>query len=290
MTDFKIISDSSCDLPVETLEKYDISLVPYMATFNGVDYYKEGVDIALEEFYEKLRQKGVFPKTSLPPIQDYVDIFRPYLEKGIDVLCVCLTSKFSGSYQSATNAANMLLEEFPERQIKVIDSYLVTYLQGLLVMDIAEYKAEGKTMDEISDIVDTYKKDSYIFVTVDSLSHLQNGGRIGKATALAGSLLNIKPIISYEDGELNAHSKVRGRKKALHEIVNISEGILKGKADEYRIVALHNGYEEDAKELVTCMAERNLTVSSIQKVGITISVHIGPTAAAIIFLRNRPKV
>jgi len=288
MADFQIISDSSCDLPKEILEKYSIDLVPYLVTFDGVNYYKDGVDITLDEFYEQLQQKGVFPKTSLPSIQAYSDKFRPYLEKGMDVLCVCLTSKFSGSFQSAINAANILAEDFPERKIRVIDSCLVTYIQGLLVCDIAEYKNEGKDIDEICNLVETYKSDSGIFVTVDSLSHLQNGGRIGKASALAGNLLNIKPIISFEDGELHAYSKVRGRKKALHEVVDIACEKLAGKYDDYRILVLHNCCEDDGKEISAYMAEQGLPSLGISFVGITISVHIGPSAAAVVFLKNRP--
>jgi len=290
MADFQIISDSSCDLSKEIIERYHIDLVPYLVTFDGVTYYKDGVDITLDEFYAQLQKKGIFPKTSLPPIQDYVDKFKIYLEKGMDVLCVCLTSKFSGSYQSAINAANILLEDFPERKIRVIDSCLVTYLQGLLVCDIAEYKNDGKTIDEICDIVDIYKNDCGIFVTVDSLNHLQNGGRIGKASALAGSLLNIKPIISFEDGELHAYSKVRGRKKALHEVVDISYDKLEGKFDDYRIIALHNCCEEDGQEIDVYMTERGMPSLGLGYVGITISVHIGPSAAAVVFLRKRPAV
>ena len=290
MTDFQIISDSSCDLPKEILKKYNIDLVPYLVTFDGVNYYKDGVDITLDEFYNQLLQKGVFPKTSLPSIQAYSDKFRVYLEKGMDILCVCLTSKFSGSYQSAVNAANILMEDFPDRKIRVIDSCLVTYIQGLLVCDIAEYKNEGRTIDEICDIVDTYKNDGGIFVTVDSLSHLQNGGRIGKASALAGNLLNIKPIISFEDGELHAYSKVRGRKKALHEVVDIAYEKLSGKFDDYRILVLHNCCEEDGEEISAYMAERGMPSMGINLVGITISVHIGPSAAAVVFLKNRLNV
>ena len=277
-------------MPKEIIKRYNIDLVPYLVTFDGVEYFKDGVDITLDEFYAQLQKKGIFPKTSLPSIQAYADKFKPYLEQGLDILCVCLTSKFSGSYQSAINAANILAEDFPERKIRVIDSCLVTYIQGLLVCDIAEYKNEGKTIDEICDIVDTYKNDCGIFVTVDSLNHLQNGGRIGKASALAGSLLNIKPIISFEDGELNAYSKVRGRKKALHEVVDISCEKLAGKFGDYRILALHNCCQEDAEEINAYMAEQGLPSLGINFVGITVSVHIGPSAAAVAFLKKRPVV
>ena len=289
MSSFKLLSDTSCDLPKEVVEKYDIGLVSFNITFDGgATYLKEGIDIDSDELCEKMLGKNVFPKTSLPSVMDYTDAFKPHLLDGRDIFCVCLSSKFSGSYQSAVNAAGMLLEEFPDRKIKVVDSLLATFLQGLLVIDVAQYREEGKDVDEIFDLVESYKREGFAYLTVDTLEYLQKGGRIGKAAALAGGILNIKPIIVLEDGALSPHSKARGRKKALAEVVELSANFLKGKESEYRAWVLSSGFEEDAKTMAELMKEKGVPTLGIGKIGATITVHGGPGVAGIIILRNRP--
>jgi len=289
MSNFKILSDTSCDLSQELLEKYDIGLVPFYITFDGgATYVKDRVEISLEEFYDKLSVKGAeLPKTSLPSVMDYADKFRPYLEDGRDVFCVCITSEFSGSYQSAVNAAEMLLEEFPERKIKVLDSRLVAFLQGLIVMDIAEYRNEGKSIDEVYDLVNSYKDDSYIYLTVNTLENLQRGGRIGKASALAGGLLNIKPIIAFEDGALHPHSKVRGRKKSLTEVVDLTAEFLRGKESEYRVWVLSSRFEDDAQFMASYAKEKGIPIAGIGKIGVAVTIHGGLGVIGIIMMKNR---
>jgi len=289
MNNFKILSDTSCDLPKEMAEKYDIGLVSFNITFDGgATYLKECIDITSDELCERMLGKDVFPKTSLPSVMDYTDAFRPHLIDGRDVFCVCLSSKFSGSYQSAVNAATMLLEEFPERKIKVVDSLLATFLQGLLVLDVAKYREEGKGVDEIFDLVESYKSDGFAYLTVDTLEYLQKGGRIGKTAALAGGILNIKPIILLEHGALSPHSKARGRKKALSEVVELTSAFLKGKEDEYRAWVLSSGFEEDAIAMADLAKEKGVMAEGIGKIGATITVHAGLGVAGIVVLRNRP--
>ena len=289
MNNFKIISDTSCDLPDDLIEKYDIGLVPFKITFdNGNTYLRERFDITIDEIYDKLEVKGVFPKTSLPSVMDYADKFRPYLEEGRDVFCVCLTSEWSGSYQSAVNAAQMLLEEFPERKIKVLDSRLVTRLQGFIVTDIAEYREEGKSIDEIYDLVESYKNDSLIYLTLETLEYLQKGGRIGKVSALAGILLNIKPILMVENGTVAPHSKIRGRKKALAEVVDLAAEFLKGRENDYRCWVLSSRYEDDANAMAAHAKEKGIPILGVGKIGTTVTVHGGLGITGIIMIKKRP--
>ena len=288
MNNFKIISDTSCDLPEDWIKKHDIDLVPFKITFDGGNtYFREGVDISIEEFYDRIEDRKTFPKTSLPSVMDYADTFRPYLEEGRDIFCVCLTSELSGSYQSAVNAAEMLLEEFPDRKIKVKDSRLITLLQGYLLTDISEYRSEGKDIDEIYDLVDSYKDDSIIHLTLDTLEYLQKGGRIGKIAALTGGLLNIKPIIMFKNGGLAPHSKVRGRKKAINEVVDITAEFLKGKENDYRCWVLSSRFEEDAQAMAAYAKEKGIPILGVGKVGVTISVHGGLGVTGIIVMKNR---
>lgn len=287
MSNYKIISDSSCDLTKDLLEKYDIDIIPYYITFNGVDYLKEGVTITAEELYSKMRNEKAYPKTSLPPVQDYIDKFRPYVEKGIDVICVCLTSKFSGAYQCAVTSAGILKEEFPDSNIHVIDSESATIFQGCILLEMAKMNEKGYSFEKIKEISDYIKRDTAAMFTVDTLEYLQKGGRIGKVAAFAGSLFNIKPIIFLENGELIPNSKVMGRKKAINEIMDIFEQRVKGKEYLYNFTVACSDAFEEAENMKAILKEKgysfHLPVSSI---GATITVHAGPGTIAVGYSRK----
>ena len=122
MSTYKILSDTSCDIPAAVLEQLDVTYVPFHVSFDTVNYLKELQDITPDEFYDKINADKLYPKTSLPSVQDYMDAMEPVLKEGKDVFCICLTANFSGSYQSGVNAANILSEAYPERKIIVLDS------------------------------------------------------------------------------------------------------------------------------------------------------------------------
>lgn len=281
MLDFKIISDSSSDIPEELLKKYDIDVVPYYISFDGQNYLKDGVDFSKNEFYEKI--KNVFPKTSLPPIQDYMDLFKKYLLEGKDVFCVCLTSKFSGSFQSANNAKNILKEEFPNNNIIVLDSLQVTFGQGAILLEIVRMKEAGLPLLEIEDKIKKIIDRTHLTFTVDSLDYLQRGGRIGKVGAFAGSLLNIKPIIIMKDGELVPFAKVRGRKKAINEVLDITFNGIQDNLSDYNFFVVHSQSPEDAKFILETIKEKYNVIPIFKEVeiGATIGSHIGPTVVGL---------
>jgi len=140
MNDYQIFSDSSCDVPVELLEKHNISLIPFYITFDQEKFYKENIEISNSEFYEVLSKEKVFPKTSLPSVADYMSAFKQALKEGKNVLCLCLTAKFSGSYQSAINAKNILEEKYPDSKIHIVDSIQATAGQGITLIQLALMK------------------------------------------------------------------------------------------------------------------------------------------------------
>jgi DegV family protein with EDD domain len=284
MPDFKIFSDSSCDLPESWIAERDITLIYYYVTVNGgLEYLREYKEINTRKFYDLLRNDHIMPKTSLPPIQDYLDAFRPALQAGKDVLCICLTSKFSGSFQSAYNAYNILADEFPNRVIKVIDSKKCTIGQGILVLEAGKMRDQGYTLDEIAETLEKMSEGSKVIFTVDSLEYLQRGGRIGKVTAFAGALLNIKPIIIMFDGELNPIAKVRGRQKAMREIVSMTVKEIGDKKDDYYIATLHSDCLDDLKKVdrdLETRLGRGIDYTDMV-VGATIGTHIGPTVVGI---------
>lgn len=289
MTEFQIISDSSCDLPHELLEKHNIKLVPFYVSFDKVNYLKENEDISIENFYLKIETDKIFPKTSLPSVQDYISIFTPYLEQNIDVLCFCITSKFSGSYQSATTAKNILLEQFPNSNISIIDSKLATASQGLLVLEAARMKKAGMYIDQIVGKSKQLRDTSRIQFTIDTLEFLQKGGRIGKASALAGSVLNVKPLMVLKDGELHPHSIIRGRKRALKKIIEmVIEDLSSLDYNDYRFCILTGNCFKEAEKIKKHL-EKDYNINfeyPIFKVGTTIGTNTGPTALGIAYIRK----
>ncbi|MDR1538867.1 MAG: DegV family protein [Clostridiales bacterium] len=288
MPKFKIISDSSCDLPASVLEENDISLVHYYVTLDGgLHYMKEYKEIMPEAFYDALRtQKSITPKTSLPPIQDYIDAFRPALENGQDVLCVCLTQKFSGSYQSAHNAVNLLKDEFPGRVVRIVDSRSVTISQGILVMQAAQLREKGLPIEDAASIVEALAAESRIIFTVDTLEYLQRGGRIGKVAAFTGTLLNIKPLIYMRDGELNPFSRVRGRHKALHEMVETAARDIGDEALKYTVWLVHADCLDELQAVCNELKQRHNIFPDPRcaVIGATIGTHIGPSAIGIAYI------
>lgn len=288
MHPYQIISDSSCDLPETLREKLNIALVPYYVTFDTVHYKKEMEEIKPAEFYQKIVEEKLFPKTSLPPIQDYIDIFETYLKKDMDIICMCLSSKFSGSYQSALNAKSILSETYPDRRIEVFDTIQATGGQGLVVYEAARMKDAGYDMDTLITTLEQLKKTARINFTVDSLEHLQKGGRIGKASALAGTILNIKPIITMQKGELVPYSKVRGRKKAVKAIIDMTVQDIQKQQAEYDICLIHAVRAQDCKEIRKILTQDYdfCIIEPTFDVGVTIGTHAGPTAVGICYIKK----
>ena len=279
MSNYKIFTDSSADLPKSIVEKYDIAVIPYYVTINGTDYLKEEIEVTRDEIFEAQRS-GIFTKTSLPPIDDYISAFRPTLEEGKDILCYCLSSKMSGSVQSATNAANMLLEEFPDRRIIVVDSKQATSGQGLVVAEGARMCADGIDIEKVAAMTDTLAENSTIIFMVDDLIHLQKGGRIAKASALLGTILNIKPILCVANAEVTPVAKVRGRKKTLDTISKEIEKFLKGEPEKYWLLTTSCNGEEGWEEMRQVLEKNTGLKPNFDSIviGTTIGTHTGPTA------------
>lgn len=214
MLHYKIFTDSSSDTPKAILDANHITSIPFYVSFDQETYHKEIQELSIADFYEELTSTNVFPKTSLPSVDDYVTAFRVALMQQNDVLCICLTSNFSGSFQSASTAKLILLEEFPDAVIEIIDSALATACSGLLLIQAINMKKAGYSISENASRLNELKKTGRIMFTVGTLDYLQKGGRIGKAAALAGNLLNLKPMLVLKDGELLPYGKVRGKKKS----------------------------------------------------------------------------
>ncbi|MGL4735930.1 MAG: DegV family protein [Cellulosilyticaceae bacterium] len=283
MSEIVLISDTSCDLHPNTVAKYNVELIPFYVSFNQEDYYKEIVELPIQEFYNRLRAEKVFPKTSLPSMGDYLERFTPAIEAGKSVICVCLSGHFSGSYNSAVNARELILENYPNAQIEIINSLNATGGQGLLVTEIGRMIADGLDFGQIVAIIPKLREAARIFFFVDTLDYLENGGRIGKASALLGTMLNVKPILYLQDGLLFPVAKVRGKKKAIAKIVELAKGYVGADPSGFNYIVGHADNTADAENILE-LAKSEVTdaiPSECFFIGTTIGVNTGPDACGI---------
>ncbi|WP_040948605.1 DegV family protein, partial [Gorillibacterium massiliense] len=213
MSSVRIVTDSTSDIPEEIRKRLNIELIP-LKVHVGNKTFTDSVTIQPDDFYTLLAESKVMPKTSQPSPVDFVDIYRKLnKEPGTAIISIHLSSAMSGTYQSAVLAKSMLEEE---ADITIIDSKSASYGIGIRVVKAAEAAMAGKSKEEILDMLDKLDGKFSIFFLVDTLEYLQKGGRIGKASAALGSLLNIKPILSINQaGEVCSVDKVRGHKKAV---------------------------------------------------------------------------
>ena len=295
MGNYQIISDGSCDLGRERSDRTGVKIIPYYVSFDGEKFYKEIEEMDVRRFYNHMvEHPKVFPKTSLPPVQDYVDAFTSAAREGKDIICLCLSSKFSGSFNSAQNAARIVGELYKNIRIAVIDTTLATALQGLLVQECARMRDAGLSFENIQKKIEKIKSTGRIFFSVGSMDYLIHGGRVGKVMGLAASTLGIKPLISMKEGEIFPEGMTRSRKKAFDRIISMARNFFKDSGEIPEQYTFASGYGCDYNE---CVAFKNQLVASmksychiddmeIYQIGATIGVHTGPYPLGMGFLKR----
>ena len=294
MNDYKIINDGSCDISFDEALKLDIDIIPFSIQFKTDEYKKEGIDIEVRQFYKDLVDNpNIFPKSSLPSVNDYVDIFKKYAKLNIDIICLCITSKFSGSYNAAINARNIVLEEYKDVKITVIDTTVNTVLQGLVVKEAVRLKRNGYNYDDLVKAINTHLESGRIFFTIKGLSYLKNGGRIGKVSSIIGDFLKISPIITLKDGEIFSSGVAISRVRSLAKVKNLVANYLnevKANKDDYVLAV---GYGYDVEEAKIFYEEIKKIASGYQidfaQIGSTIAVHTGPYPLGVGILKRLDK-
>ena len=276
MKKLAIVTDSTADLPVLVREILDITVVPLKVNF-GTESYTEGVDITNREFYEKLEAANVLPTTSQPSPADFIAVYEGLLEQGYDsVISIHLSDKLSGTRQSAVLAGKEMEGKF--QNFAVVDSRQVSVGLGLLVEEAAKMAVEGKSFSEVMTVLEAGIERMQLYVLVDTLKYLEKGGRIGKARALVGSLLNIKPILTMEDGGITDKDKVRTRKKGMQTLAGYAKKY-QAERGTLRLALCHSLVEEEAEKLAQLLHEEvGQTPAFISDVGAVVGTHIGPGA------------
>ena len=285
--EYVIITDPCCDLPEDYLTQNGLVLLPMPYTIESKTYTGEGNDrLTPKDFYAKMRA-GNMPITAQVTPEKAMVVFEGYLKQGIDVLCIAFSSALSGTYNSERLAAQELSEKYPDSKVYVVDSLCASLGEGLLIDYAVRMKLEGNDIDTVRDWLEENKGYICHNFTVDDLFHLHRGGRVSKAAAIFGSMLNVKPVLHVDDeGRLIPIAKVRGRKQSLNALVdNMEKQLGKFRGKNPRVFISHGDCEADAQYVADRVKERCGVESFLIKyIGPIIGAHSGPGTVALFFL------
>ena len=283
MPDFKIVTDSCCDFPMEMYGELDLAMVPLSVEFRG-SVQDDRNDDSLKEMYDGFRN-GEAAKTSAVNPERWAVTMEPALAQGLDVLVMAFSSGLSTTYQSAVIAAEDLKEKYPDRKILVTDTLAASMGQGLLVWYACKKRDEGMSLEELHAWVEENKLHLCHWFTVDDLMYLKRGGRVSATTALVGTMLQIKPVLHVDDeGHLINVAKARGRKNSIDALAKkVAE--LGADYDNSTMFITHGDCLEDAQYLATLLKEKyGAKEVLISYVGAVIGSHAGPGTLALFFL------
>lgn len=283
MNDYVITTDNNSDLPESYFREHGVGCTYLSYAMDG-KIYTHGNFLPEHQFYEAMRN-GSLPTTAQANPEITREMMEPYLKEGKDILHIAFSSGLSGTCSSAILAAQELMEEYPERKIVVVDSLAASLGQGLLVYFAQQKKEAGEDMDAVAQWAENNKLHTVHMFTVDDLYHLYRGGRLSKTAAVVGSVLNIKPVLHVDnEGKLVPVGKVRGRKKALLELVKAMEEKTQGYETDTVFIS-HGDCKEDAEFVAEKVRERyRVKTMIINHVGAVIGAHSGPGTLALFFV------
>lgn len=285
----KIMADSTCDLSNEILEKYDISLAPLTINIEG-KIYKDRIDIQPDDFYGIMEGLSEYPTTGMPSPTEFLDIMNNAVKDGYkEILCICMSSGTSGSYQSAVIAKDYFNEQNPDSTIKIhiVDSKCMSHGSGWLILKSAMMRERGASFDEIVEFNETYKANVKHFLSVDDLDHLIKSGRLTSTSALIGKVLHLKPIMTMRKGKGAIVAKERGQKRVLNHYVQ--EFINRNDTDITDFIIM--GYTSDikvAENLKVKIQNETDFVGDIyiMQMGVSVGTHVGLGAISMFFVEK----
>lgn len=278
----KIISDSTCDLSKDLLDKYDVSILPLHVVL-GEKECEDGCEISPEEIYRWSDENGITPKTSAPALDRTIELLKPFLEEGREVVCFSISEDMS----TTANVMRLAAEELNKSQlVKVIDSANLSTGIGLLVIEAAIMAQEGKSAQEVAGKIEELKPLVRSSFVVDTLTYLHRGGRCSGLAALAGGVLKLHPKIVVEDGKMKPSKKYRGKiDKVILDYVKDMENDLKN-AKKDRVFITHSGCDNETIEMVRAYLQ-GLNIFDeilVTRAGGVISSHCGPGTLGVLFI------
>ena len=278
----RIVTDTTCDLPPEMAEEYDVTIVPINIQF-GTESYQEGVNMDWDLFYQKIEETGMLPTTSQPSAGSFAEVYRRLAKEGADaIVSTHVTSKLSGTYQSACLAAEEVAGEvnvFPH------DSLAGSAAMGFACVEASRMARAGKTPEEIVARLDEIRSRVNVILVLENLEYPRKSGRVGGLAAALGSILNMKPIVSLEDGLLDTVEKVRTRKKSLARLLDIMEERV-GTTDPINLGVIHARAPEVGQDILErAQARFNCSESYMVELCASLTVHFGPGTIGLCFYK-----
>ncbi|MEP7214688.1 MAG: DegV family protein [Anaerolineaceae bacterium] len=275
----RIVTDSTCDLPADIVERLGITVVP-LTVFFGEEALLDGVEIDSQTFYERLRGHGPLPRSSQPSVDLFQEAYERLSADGSEIVSIHLSSKMSGTLNAASVAREVVKDS---THVDLIDSYQVSLGLGLIVMEAALAAQAGKSLEEVVSATRRAMDRTGVFLVVDTLEFLRRGGRIGRASSLVGSLLSIKPILHVEDGEVAPIERVRTRARAIERIFQLASERPRSKT----LFVAYGGDSAQAELLIERLRPAlPHTEILIAEFGPVVGVHTGPGCLGIAYLER----
>lgn len=279
MSKVAVVTDSTAYIPQNFLQEYQITVAPQILIW-GDQTYEDGVDIQPDEFYQRLKTATVMPSSSQVAIPKFGEIFQTLLDEGKEIIAILISSKLSGTIDSAQQAKQM----HPGAPIEIIDSYTTAMAMGFQVLTVARAAQGGASLAECKRLAEEARNHTGVMFAVDTLEFLHRGGRIGGGSRFLGTALNIKPILEVRGGRVEAVERVRTRKKSLLRLMEIIEERVQGKSP-LRLATLNANAEEDARFLLDELSKKLNPVESIFSiVSPVIGTHAGPGTVGIAYM------
>lgn len=288
MDSFKIITNTTADLPMQYISEHQLGLIYFNYMMDGNSYGKDK-ELDWKEFYRLMREEGKMPTTSQVNPEQYKEYFTEFLKENKNLLYISFSSGLSGSCSNALLAAQELMEEKENCKIIVVDSKCASMGEGLFVHKAVQKKNQGSSLEETAEYLRELVPHLTHVFTVDDLNHLYRGGRVSKTTAIIGTIAGIKPILHVDDeGHLIPLSKTRGRKKSLSKLVDYMEEKTEGTIGRNDIIFISHGDALEDARFVQEEIERRFGIHEflINHIGPTIGAHSGPGTIALFFEGN----
>lgn len=284
---FTIVTDSTSDLPISWVQENDVTVLGLTINLDGVTYETVGEKrLTSGELLEKMATGGQ-PTTSQVNVGQFEEVFEAAAKEGKEVLYLAFSAALSGTYQSAVIARDMVMDQYPEAVITIVDTKAATIGEGYLVMKAVEARAAGKTLAETKAIVEDLVPRLRTYLLVDDLNHLVRGGRLSKSAALIGGLVNIKPLLALNaEGKLEAIAKIRGRKKGIKEMLHLTlDGL-----DHSTVMVAYTGNLEAAEALKeTLLEDSRVSDVLLTELGPIIATHTGTGVLAILSINKKER-
>jgi fatty acid kinase fatty acid binding subunit len=281
MSKVAVVTDSTTYMPPELVKKYNISVAPQVLIW-GDQTYKDGVDMESREFFTRLKTTKVMPTTSQVSVISFQEIFQDLVDKGFDVLALLVSSKLSGTVQSALQAKDLM--STAREKVNVVDSQSVAMALGFQVLAVARAIEDGTSLKDALALAEKSHQYTGVFFAVDTLEFLHRGGRIGGAQRFLGTMLNMKPILAIQDGRVEGVDRIRTKSKAHERVLELVTAKIAGRTP-VRIATLHANAAEDARALLSRAEQALNPVESIfTEVSPTVGTHTGPGTVGLAFM------